>query len=154
MDLFFWIWPRITHFLDPVDLDSRWTCPSCSSRISSLLHDKHSVCVACRGVECTFDKRCEECSSWGDVFMLKYVKHMKALASKSSSCEAKKPLEVKPSGARLRSSAGDSGATPSGSAVSGSIAGVTETEVEELISASSVNYLVLLLPPWRVLLLI
>ena len=116
------------------DLDSRQTCSSCSSRMSNLLHDRHSGCVMCRGVDCTFDVRCEECSSWKDKFMLKYVKHMKSLANKSRPRKAKKPSEVKFSDARLRSSPGDSGATPSGSADASSVACVTEARVEELIS--------------------
>ena len=50
-----------------------------------MLHDRHSVCMTCRGGDCTFDKRCDECSSWEDDFMVKYVKHMKSLESKSKS---------------------------------------------------------------------
>ena len=66
--------------------------------------------------------------------MLKYVKHMKSLANKSRPRKAKKPSEVKFSDARLRSSPGDLGATPSGSADASSVACVTEARVEELIS--------------------
>ena len=67
--------------------------------------------------------------------MLKYVKHMKSLASKPRSLtKAKKPLEVRTSDIRSRSSSGDSGATPSGSGDSVSVAAITEARVEELIS--------------------
>ena len=54
-------------FTDSADPDSRQTYPSCS-----LLHDRHTVCIAGRGGDCTFDKRCEVCSSWDD-FMYLYL---------------------------------------------------------------------------------
>ena len=69
--------------MDPVDPDSRRTCLTCSARMSSLFHDKHSVCATCYGNECTLDKHCSECSSWEDDVMNRYVKHMKSLATKS-----------------------------------------------------------------------
>ena len=59
------------------------------------MHDRHSVCVTCRCDDCSVDNRCNECSSWEDDVMTKYVKHMKSLALKSQSrSKAKKPSEV------------------------------------------------------------
>ena len=36
-----------------MDLDSRRNCSTCKTRMSSLLHDSHLMCVACHGFECT-----------------------------------------------------------------------------------------------------
>ena len=47
------------------------------------MHDKHSKCSTCRGVECSFETRCSECQSWSDDIMNKYIKHRKSLDSKS-----------------------------------------------------------------------
>ena len=74
--------------IDLVDQDCRQTCPSCNLRMSSMMQDKHSKCSACHGNECSFDNRCSECQTWSDEVMNKYVKHRKALDSKS--CKSKK----------------------------------------------------------------
>ena len=52
------------------------TCPCCTRRTSSLKYDKHSLCVACRDVQCS------ERHSWSTGFMLGYVKHKLSLVSK------------------------------------------------------------------------
>ena len=54
--------------------------------------------------------------------------------------KAKKPLEINSSDSGLRSSSGDSSAIPSGSANSGSIAGVSEAKIVDLISCQ-ISYL-------------
>ena len=41
-----------------MDLDSRCSCSTCKTRMSSLLHDSHLICVACRGRDCNLDNRC------------------------------------------------------------------------------------------------
>ena len=119
-----------------VDPDSRRTCPTCGARMSTLLHDKHSVCVPCRGNECTFDKRCNECSSWDDEVMNRNVKHMKSLVKKSRSrAKCRRSLDAKTSDVKSRSSSGISGATPLGSGESIPASSVSEARVEELISS-------------------
>ena len=61
------------------DVSAHRTCPRCTKRMSSLKYDKHSLCVACRDVQCSVDVRCSECQSWSTDFMLGYVKHKKPL---------------------------------------------------------------------------
>ena len=63
--------------------DSRRKCPVCNKRMSTLLFDLHSKCHVCRGSECSFDQRCDECSEWTEDFFTKYSKHRKSLESKS-----------------------------------------------------------------------
>ena len=119
-----------------VDPDSRRTCPTCSARMSILLHDKHSLCVNCRGNECSFNKRCNECSSWEDDVMNRYVQHMKSLATKSRSrAKCRKSVDSMTSDARSCSSSGDSVANPSGSGAFVSATAVLEARVQELISS-------------------
>ena len=48
----------------PMDLDSQRNCSTCKTRMSSLLHDSHLICVACRGRDCNLDNRCVECEGW------------------------------------------------------------------------------------------
>ena len=74
------------------DLDYRRTFDLRKTRMSSLLHEKHSVCVVCRGFDCSLDKRCNECESLPEDLMCKYLKHQKSLESKIRSCNAKKLL--------------------------------------------------------------
>ena len=57
------------------DVSAHRTCPRCTRRMSSLKYDKHSLCVACRDVQCSAEVRCSECRSWSTDFMLGYVKH-------------------------------------------------------------------------------
>ena len=64
-----------------MDLDSRRNCLTCKTRMSSLLHDSHTICCACRGYDCFMDKRCSECEAWSEEVMLKFVKYRKSLES-------------------------------------------------------------------------
>ena len=73
-----------------MDLDSRRNYLTCKTRMSSLLHDSHTVCVACRGYDCSLDKRCSECEAWSEKVMTKYVKYRKSLDSKSKVRKEKK----------------------------------------------------------------
>ena len=52
----FWTMASDNALSEPVDLESSRTCLSCSLRMSSMLHDRHSVCMTCRGGDCTFDE--------------------------------------------------------------------------------------------------
>ena len=36
-------------------------CP-CGKRVSSLTHDFLSLCIICRGIDCSTDNRCVECA--------------------------------------------------------------------------------------------
>ena len=59
------------------------SCPRCHGRMSCFSVDRHSICSKCRGSDCTFDCRCDECMSWSVEEMESYVKLRKSLASKS-----------------------------------------------------------------------
>ena len=54
------------------------SCSRCARQMSSLNYDKHTICVACRDVQCSVEVRCNECNSWSVDFMLGYVKHQKS----------------------------------------------------------------------------
>ena len=61
---------------------SRHSCPSCSSRMSSLLCDQHKLCnMPCKEYE--FHNKCVECPSWQDNIFEKYVKHRCSLLAMS-----------------------------------------------------------------------
>ena len=94
-------------------------CDFCKTRMSSLLHDRHSVCVVCHGFDCSLEKRCNKCESWSEDVMHKYLKHKKSLESKSRSRKAKKPSSGK-SDLGSRSASGDSSANLTGLASSSS----------------------------------
>ena len=73
-----------------MDLDSRRNCSTCKTRMSSLLHDSHLICVDCRGRDCNTDNRCVECEGWSEEVMIKYVCYRKSLDSKSKAKKDKK----------------------------------------------------------------
>ena len=111
-----------------MDLDSRRNCSTCKTRMSSLMHDSHLMCVACRGRDCNKDNRCVECEGWSEEVMLKYIKYRKSLNSKSKSKKEKKI-----------STSSDQASLPSFrdsnmSQASAASAGVSEARVAELIS--------------------
>ena len=115
------------------DLDSRRTCDLRKTRMSSLLHDKHSVCVVCCRFDCSLDKRCNECESWSEDLMCKYLKHQRSLESKSRSRKAKKP-SVGKSDPGSHSASGESSANTTG-LTSSSSAGVSEDRVFEIVNS-------------------
>ena len=67
--------------LDSANADSRRSCPSCNTRMSSLIYDK--LCATCRGLDWDVNELCEECSLWPLDMMEKYLKHRKSLLVKS-----------------------------------------------------------------------
>ena len=75
--------PPSDSSLDSVGMDSRRSCPSCNSRMSSLLNDRHKLCVTCRGQECDSSIKCIEWLSWTDEVFEKYIKHRRSLIAKS-----------------------------------------------------------------------
>ena len=111
-----------------MDLDSRRNCVTCKTRMSSLLHDSHKICCACRGFECSLDKRCTECEAWSEEVMLKYVKYRKSLDSKS---KIRKEKKTSSSDQASHSSSRDSNV----SLASAALAGVSEARVTELTTS-------------------
>ena len=111
-----------------MDLDSRRNCVTCKTRMSSLLHDSHKICRACRGFDCSMDKRCSECEAWSEVVMIKYVKYRKSFDSKS---KVRKEKKTSSSDQASLSSSWDANV----SLASAASAGVSEARVTELISS-------------------
>ena len=57
-------------------------CPKCRSRMSKPVRDSHTVCVICRGVDCSLDSHCDECLEWAMEKMEAYIKHRLVLLCK------------------------------------------------------------------------
>ena len=76
----------------PVDVSARRSCHRCTRRMSSLTHDKHTLCVTCRDVDCSVAVRCDECREWSTELMNEYIRHKRSLISKS-----RKPKVTTPS---------------------------------------------------------
>ena len=117
-----------------MDLDSRCNCSTCKTRMSSLLHDSHLICVARCGRDCNLDNRCVECEGWSEEVMIKYVRYCKSLDSKS---KAKKEKRT--------SASSDQASLPSSrdsnmSQASAASAGVSEARVAELIAQQLVQF--------------
>ena len=91
--------------------ESRRTFPGCNIRMSSLLHDTHTMCTGCRGIECTHDDKCIECESWPEEVFASYAKHKKRLYAKSKSRKSKSSKSVE---GNVKSSSGDSCSAVSG----------------------------------------
>ena len=78
------------------------TCMLCSTRLSELCYDTHTLCEACRGKVCTSNSFCKECESWSDDFCKLYLRHKSSLLMKRVSkknkkegrSKAKSPLQV------------------------------------------------------------
>ena len=111
-----------------MDLDSRRNCSTCKTRMISLMHDSHLMCVACRGRDCNKDNRCVEYEGWSEEVMLKYIKYRKSLDSKSKS-KKKKKISASSDQASLPSSR-DSNVSQTSTAS----AGISEATVAKLIS--------------------
>ena len=45
--------------------------------------DRHTLCISCRGFDCDFDTRCEECMEWPEEEIKLYAKYRKSLKSKT-----------------------------------------------------------------------
>ena len=61
---------------------TRRFCQRCHGRRSSLSLDRHAFCPKCRGSDCDFDNKCDECMSLTREEMEAYMKLRKSLASK------------------------------------------------------------------------
>ena len=72
------------------------TCLKCTTRLSELCYDKHTLCETCRGKVCDFNSFCEECESWTQDFRTLYMRHQRELYLKRVSKEnAKSKLKAK-----------------------------------------------------------
>ena len=77
--------------------ESRSKCVSCPRRMSAKTADRHTICVSCRGFDCTVDTRCEECIDWPEEDVRSYAKMRKSLKSKGTSKRRDKPAASSPS---------------------------------------------------------
>ena len=48
-----------------------------------MSYDSHVFFIKCRGADCNFHNRCDECKDWEEYKMQSYVKYRRVLASKS-----------------------------------------------------------------------
>ena len=71
--------------------EGRRKCVACPRRISAKTADRHTICVVCRGFDCSIDSRCEECIEWPEEGVRLYPKMRKSLKSKGSSKHRNKP---------------------------------------------------------------
>ena len=71
------------------------TCLRCTTRLSELCYDTHTVCETCRDKVCDLNSFCEECESWTPEFCKLYLRHKRTLYLKRvSKRDAKSPPEV------------------------------------------------------------
>ena len=66
------------------------TCMLCSTRLSELCFDTHTLCEACRGQVCSSDSFCKECENWSDDFRKLYLRHKNSLLAKRVSKKNRK----------------------------------------------------------------
>ena len=133
--------PPSDSSLDSFDMDSRHSCPSCNSRMSSLLSDQHKLCVNCHGQDCDSSNKCVECSSWADDVFEKYVKYRRSLISKSKSKKLKgsmKDLSGKLPCKSLGNKSQDESAVGDSSVAQST--NLSEDRVRELISSSLMDF--------------
>ena len=71
--------------------EGRRKCVSCPRRMSAKTADRHTVCIACRGFDCSIESRCEECIEWPEEEVRLYAKLRISLKSKGSSKHRSKP---------------------------------------------------------------
>ena len=81
-----------------VDHPSEWRrkCVTCPRRMSAKTADRHTICVVCRGFDCSIDSRCEECIEWPEEAVRLYAKMRKSLKSTGSSKHRNKPSASPP----------------------------------------------------------
>ena len=66
------------------------TCMLCSTRLSELCYDMHTLCEACRGQVCSFVSFCKECEGWSAEFRKLYLRHKNSLLAKRVSKKNRK----------------------------------------------------------------
>ena len=87
--------PSSDSSIDPPP-DSRSKCVACPRRMSAKTPYRHTICVACRGFDCSIETRCEECVDWPEEDVRLYAKMCKSLKSKGSSKGRDKPTASPP----------------------------------------------------------
>ena len=75
--------PRSSGSSSASSCQPQCSCARCYSRMNSIDHDKHLLCIRCRGYECSVDLRCEESENWSKEEKLAHEKIRKSLASNS-----------------------------------------------------------------------
>ena len=75
------------------------SCLTCTTRLSELCYDTHTLCEKCRGQVCGYDSFCDECRSWTKDFRRMYLKHKRTLHQKrvskgNAKAKAKSPTVV------------------------------------------------------------
>lgn len=120
------------------------TCNMCRARMSTIDHDPHLICISCRGVDCNFSDRCNECVTWTDDCINAYVKHRKSLERKRlSKAKCKKSdfdvICTGPGSHALSSEdvSADGGADDATSSVSGS---ASATMVDQIVDRKLANF--------------
>ena len=58
------------------------TCLTCTTRLSELCYDSHTLCEKCRNQVCGYDSFCDECRLWTKEFRRIYMKHQCTLHQK------------------------------------------------------------------------
>ena len=76
--------------------EARRKCIACPRRMSTKTANRHTVCVVCRGFDCSLDSRCEECIEWPEEEVRLYAKLRKSLKSKDRSKHRSKPSASSP----------------------------------------------------------
>ena len=66
------------------------TCISCTTRLSELCYDTHTLCEAYRGKVCNSTSFCKECENWTADFRKLYLRHKRTLLLKRVSKKDKK----------------------------------------------------------------
>ena len=64
--------------------------------MSAKTADRHTICIACRGFDCSLESRCEECIEWPEEEVRLCTKLRKSLKSKGSSKHRSKPSASPP----------------------------------------------------------
>ena len=75
------------------------TCLKCTTRLSELCYDTHTLCEICRDKVCDFNSFCEECESWTQEFRKLYMRHkrtlyLKRVSKRDAKSKAKSPPGV------------------------------------------------------------
>ena len=76
--------------------EGRRKCIVCPWRRSAKTADRHTICVVCRGFDCSIESRCEECIEWPEEEVRLYAKMRMSLRSKGSSKHRNKPSASPP----------------------------------------------------------
>ena len=66
------------------------SCLKCSTRLSELCYDTHTLCETCRNKVCDLNSFCEECESWTPEFHKLYLRNKRTLFVKRVSKKNKK----------------------------------------------------------------